>query len=66
MSAEKTLDKEAAMPIYEFSCHECKKDFEVVQGISAYDPKKVECPECHSKDVERRWSRVTAITAKKS
>lgn len=54
------------MPIYEFSCKDCKKDFEVVQSISDYDPEKVECPGCKGKNVARLWSRVTAITSKKS
>lgn len=54
------------MPIYEFGCKKCKKDFEIVQSISDYDPAKVECPDCHSKNVERHYSRVHAITSKKS
>ncbi len=54
------------MPVYEFCCKSCHKEFEIVQPISKYGPGKVECPECQSHDVDRRWSRVSAITSKKS
>lgn len=54
------------MPIYEFNCKACKKPFEIVESLASYDPKKVKCPECGSKRVERRWSTVYAVTSKKS
>ena len=54
------------MPVYEFHCSDCKKTFEIVQSISAYSPKKVTCPECGGKHLERVWSRVYAVTSKKS
>jgi putative FmdB family regulatory protein len=54
------------MPVYEFHCKKCGKSFEIVRSMSEYDPKKVKCPSCQSKRVERRWSRVSAITSKKS
>lgn len=54
------------MPVYEFICHKCNKSFEVIQTVAEYDPSKVRCPECKSKKVERRWSRVFAVTSKKS
>lgn len=54
------------MPVYEFDCGKCKKGFEVVRSIHEYDASKVKCPKCGSKKVSRRWSRVSAITSKKS
>ncbi len=54
------------MPVYEFFCRACKKPFEVIESVEAYDPKRVECPECGGKKVERRWSTVFAVTSKKS
>jgi putative FmdB family regulatory protein len=54
------------MPIYEFDCLDCKKKFEVTQAIRDYDPKKVACPDCGRKKVERVWSEVFALTSKKS
>ncbi len=54
------------MAVYELSCLECKKKFEVVQAIRDYNPTKVTCPDCSSKKVERLWSEVFAVTSKKS
>ena len=54
------------MPVYEFICRECRKKFEVIQGVASYDPKKVRCPKCNSRKVERRWTSVFAVTSKKS
>ncbi|MFQ5790062.1 MAG: zinc ribbon domain-containing protein [Acidobacteriota bacterium] len=54
------------MAVYEFACGDCNKTFEVIQSIKNYDPKKVQCPHCGSKNVERLWSEVFAITSKKS
>ena len=57
------------MPIYEFICLNCKrrrKPFEVIQSASSYNPKKVKCPKCGSKRVERHWSTVFTVTSRKS
>ena len=54
------------MPVYEFRCQDCKRDFEIVSPISGYDEEKVTCPGCGGKNVERLWSRVFAVTSKKS
>lgn len=54
------------MPVYEFICNNCRKKFEVMKTIKAYDPKKVKCPKCNSKKVERLWSTVYTVTSKKS
>ena len=54
------------MPIYEYTCLDCKKRFSEVKPISEYDPQAVECPKCDGKNVERRWSSVFVETSKKS
>ena len=54
------------MPVYEFLCRDCKKEFEIVASISDYDAAKVTCPACGSEKVERRWSTVFAVTSKNS
>ncbi|MFH1681411.1 MAG: zinc ribbon domain-containing protein [Candidatus Eisenbacteria bacterium] len=54
------------MPIYEFQCRTCKKKFQVVRSITEYDPKKVACPKCATKKVDRVWSGVNVQTSKKS
>ena len=61
-----TSRKGDSMPVYEFICNGCKKKFELIKPVKEYDPKKVTCPKCRSKKVERRWSTVYAVTSKKS
>ena len=41
------------MPNYDHTCKKCKKDFVVEMRISEVGKKKVQCPKCKSKDVER-------------
>ena len=41
------------MPIYEFKCKKCNKDFE---KIIAWDAEGVECPECRSQETEKQLS----------
>lgn len=54
------------MPVYEFTCRKCQKPFEIVRSIARFDRKKVTCPFCRSRKVERRWTSVFAVTSKKS
>lgn len=54
------------MPLYDFKCLDCKKMFEVARSIDDYDAKKIRCPKCASKNVERQWSSVFVETSKKS
>jgi len=39
---------------------------EIVRPIARFDSKKVKCPSCGSRRVERRWTSVFAVTSKKS
>ena len=39
------------MPIYEFCCHNCGHEFELLQKIS--DPLPSECPNCDKADVQK-------------
>jgi putative FmdB family regulatory protein len=54
------------MPVYEFHCAACGKDFQIVESIKSYDPKKVRCGKCGSARVERVWSAIHVVTSKKS
>jgi putative FmdB family regulatory protein len=54
------------MPVYEFRCNACGKEFQIVESIKDYDPKKVKCTKCGSSRVERVWSDVHVVTSKKS
>jgi putative FmdB family regulatory protein len=55
-----------SMPVYEYLCRKCGKSFERIETVKEHDLSKVNCPECKSKKVERRWSSVFAVTSKKS
>jgi putative FmdB family regulatory protein len=54
------------MPIYEFTCLDCRKPFEISRPMSEAGPGGASCPHCGSTRVERTWSSVFAITGKKS
>ncbi len=49
------------MPIYEFHCDSCDKDFEQMTTMSARDQKST-CPHCGSKKTGRKLS-VVAVGA---
>ncbi|OGF45179.1 MAG: hypothetical protein A2452_12565 [Candidatus Firestonebacteria bacterium RIFOXYC2_FULL_39_67] len=42
------------MPLYEFACEKCKKEFEEL--LYNYDSSKVICPGCGSKKIARKLS----------
>ncbi len=43
------------MPIYEYTCKDCKKEFARLQKIGA-DSSGIRCPACGSENVERKVS----------
>jgi putative FmdB family regulatory protein len=55
----------SSMPVYEFTCETCHKNFEVVRPVSEVS-KSVACPHCGSTEVQRSWSRVFVVTSKKT
>lgn len=40
------------MPIYEFKCMKCDDIFEILL-LNTTEPMKLQCPKCHSEDIER-------------
>ena len=54
------------MPVYEFICQKCDKDFTLVLSLSEYEKKDFTCPKCKSKEVKRQLSSFQTITTKKS
>ena len=54
------------MPTYEYVCLKCDKPFAITEHIAEHGTHKVRCPTCKSTVVERTFSPVFAITAKKS
>jgi putative FmdB family regulatory protein len=45
-------EKEHRMPIYEYACHECGREFETLVRSNTVP----ECPGCHSTDLEKQLS----------
>lgn len=43
------------MPIYEYACMKCNKDFAALQKIGAAEKDTI-CPECGSKDIKKKLS----------
>jgi len=66
--ARDTLPRQerSSMPLYEFHCPHCQKDFTQALTVHDYEEKSYACPECKSKDVERVFANVGVITSKKS
>ena len=54
------------MPLYEYTCKECGKDFSRVMTLREHEAGEVECPHCKSKNVEQKPSTFFAVTSKKS
>ena len=57
---------EVAMPVYEYVCKDCHKEFEQVLTLTEHDAEKIVCPKCGSKNVEQEAAGFFAVTSKKS
>jgi len=51
------------MPIYEYQCRQCSKEFEVLVRASSPAPA---CPECNSKELSKKLSTFAAMTTTSS
>jgi putative FmdB family regulatory protein len=56
----------AAVPIYEFQCQKCGKEFNLVLSVKQYEQKGFACPACQAKEVEQLVSSTNVITSRKS
>jgi putative FmdB family regulatory protein len=54
------------MPVYEYFCEACQKQFESVLTMHQHDEDKVICPQCGSNKVKQLAATFTAVTSKKS
>ena len=43
------------MPLYEYTCQECRYRFEILQRIGE-GSEGLQCPECDSDDIEKQFS----------
>jgi len=59
--------EEPTMPVYEYRCKECNKEFTVTMSISEKESKKVTCPSCQKEDsVEQLITPFMTKTSRKS
>jgi len=54
------------MPIYEYHCSNCNKEFEKLMGFSDPNINSPECPECQSNNTNRRLSKVASFSSRGS
>jgi putative FmdB family regulatory protein len=46
------------MPHYEYRCLDCRRRFDIVMSYSEYGKLEIQCPNCESRNVQRRIGRV--------
>jgi len=54
------------MPVYDYLCNDCHKEFEKVLTLNEHEKDQVTCPNCESKNVEQEAKAFFAVTSKKS
>lgn len=58
--------EEEAMPVYEFRCEDCGKEFELILTFKEHDAGGLQCPGCKSTHLEPLMAGFFAKTARKS
>lgn len=54
------------MPLYEYICKKCHKKFAEVLTFKEHDTKKLQCPKCKSKELEKVIEPFFAKTSSKT
>jgi len=54
------------MPVYDYLCNDCGKEFEKVISLNEHDHDRMTCPHCGSENVEQKAKTFFAVTSKKS
>jgi putative FmdB family regulatory protein len=54
------------MPMYDFHCENCQRDFTLKLSFAEYEKGNFKCPFCQSDKVRRVISRVFVRTSRKS
>jgi putative FmdB family regulatory protein len=54
------------MPVYEFACLDCGKEFTLVLSLHERELAHATCPQCQSKAVEQQPSTCEVVTSRKS
>ena len=58
--------REWLMPLYEYTCKDCKKEFSKIMTLAEYNRGDIECPQCKGKNLEQKPASFFAVTSKKS
>ena len=54
------------MPVYEFVCLKCRKEFTLTLPLREYEKGDFRCPHCKSRSVEQLVTTCEVVTSKKS
>lgn len=54
------------MPIYEYRCDDCGKEFSIKLSMTEHEKGNIACPDCKSVKVVQHYSSFFAKTSKKS
>ncbi len=54
------------MPVYEYFCEACQKQFETTLTMHEHDKGKIVCPKCGSDKVTQMAAPFNAVTSRKS
>ena len=54
------------MPVYDYVCLDCHKEFELVLTLTEHDKDAPKCPHCGSKHIEQEAAAFFAVTSRKS
>jgi len=54
------------MPTYDYHCRACDRLCEVHLSLKEHDAQQVQCPHCHSTQVEQVVTHFETVTSKKS
>jgi len=55
-----------SMPTYDYYCRACDRTFEVHLSLQEHDAHQVQCPQCHSTQVQQAVTHFETVTSKKS
>jgi putative FmdB family regulatory protein len=54
------------MPVYDYLCNDCHKEFEKVLTLNQHEKDQIACPHCGSNNVEQEAKAFFAVTSRKS
>jgi putative FmdB family regulatory protein len=52
--------KDLSMPLFEYRCEECQKNFSLLEGVTAEKAKRV-CPKCGSRKLSKLISQISPV-----